>query len=167
MAQADEERVRRIEDLVRRLEEIPDPESRNTAHALMEAILELHGAGLERMMEIVFDTGDSGKAAIRHFAGDGLVASLLVLHGLHPDDMETRVQQALGKMHGNAELMGVFEGIVRVRVTGNGRGLKESVEAAVREAVPDAAEIVIEESAPSGGFVPLSSLGMAGPRVAP
>jgi NifU-like domain len=167
MAQADEERVRRIEDLVRRLEEIPDPESRNTAHALMEAILELHGAGLERMMEIVFDTGDSGKAAIRRFAGDGLVASLLVLHGLHPDDMETRVQQALGKMHGNAELMGVFEGVVRVRVTGNGRGLKESVEAAVREAVPDAAEIVIEESAPSGGFVPLSSLGMAGPRVAP
>jgi hypothetical protein len=70
-------------------------------------------------------------------------------------------------MHGNAELMGVFEGVVRVRVTGNGRGLKESVEAAVREAVPDAAEIVIEESAPSGGFVPLSSLGMAGPRVAP
>jgi Fe-S cluster biogenesis protein NfuA len=164
MAKADEERVRRIEDLVRRLDLIPDHESRDTARALMEAILELHGAGLERMMEIVFDTGDSGKAAIRRFAGDGLVASLLVLHGLHPDDIETRVQHALGKMHGNAELMGVFEGVVRVRLTGSGCGLKESVEAAVREAVPDAAEILIEDSAPSNGFVPLTSLGMAIPR---
>jgi Fe-S cluster biogenesis protein NfuA len=164
MAKADEERVRRIEDLVRRLDIIPDHESRDTARALMEAILELHGAGLERMMEIVFDTGDSGKAAIRRFAGDGLVASLLVLHGLHPDDIETRVQHALGKMHGNAELMGVFEGVVRVRLTGSGCGLKESVEAAVREAVPDAAEILIEDSAPSNGFVPLTSLGMAIPR---
>jgi len=161
MAKADEERVRRIEDLVRRLDLIPDHESRDTARALMEAILELHGAGLERMLEIVFDTGDSGKAAIRRFAGDGLVASLLVLHGLHPDDIETRVQRALGKMHGNAELMGVFEGVVRVRLTGSGCGLKDSVAAAVREAVPDAAEIVIEDSVPSNGFVPLTSLGMA------
>jgi Fe-S cluster biogenesis protein NfuA len=164
MAKADEERVRRIEDLVRRLDLIPDHESRDTARALMEAILELHGAGLERMMEIVFDSGDSGKAVIRRFAGDGLVASLLVLHGLHPDDIETRVQHALGKMHGNAELLGIFEGVVRVRLTGSGCGLKESVEAAVREAVPDAADILIEDSAPSNGLVPLTSLGMAIPR---
>ncbi|MDQ6679274.1 MAG: hypothetical protein M3Z09_18480, partial [Acidobacteriota bacterium] len=151
MATVDEERVRRIEALVRRLEEIPDPESRATAHSLMEAILELHGAGLERMMDIVFDTGESGKIAIRRFAGDGLVASLLVLHGLHPDDLETRVQHALGKMHGNAELMGAFEGTVRVRLTASGCGLKESVEAAVREAAPDAVAVVIEEMAPSNG----------------
>ncbi len=166
MAKVDEDRVRRIEDLVRRVENIPDCESRDAAHALMEAILELHGAGLERMMDIVFETGESGKAAIRRFAGDGLVASLLVLHGLHPDDLETRVQQALGKMHGNAELMGVFEGAVRVRLTGSGCGLRESVEAAVREAAPDAAEIIIEDSAPSNDFVPLSSIGLAFPSLA-
>ena len=47
-----------------------------------------------------------------------------MLHGLHPDDIETRVQQALGKMHGNAELIGVFEGVVRVRLTGSGCGLE-------------------------------------------
>jgi hypothetical protein len=160
MAKADEERVRRIEDLVRRLALIPDRESRDTAKALMEAILELHGAGLERMMEIIFDSGESGKASIRRFAGDGLVASLLVLHNLHPDDLETRVHHALGKFHG-AELIGVFEGIVRVRLSGSGCGLKDSVEAAVREAAPDAVEIVIEESLPSNGFVPLTSLGPA------
>ena len=165
MATIDEDRVRRIEDLVRRLEEIPDTASRQTARDLMEAILELHGAGLERMMDIVFETGESGKAAIRRFAGDGLVSSLLVLHGLHPDDIETRGVQALGKMHGNAELQGVFDGVVRVRLTCIGCGLKVSVEAAIREAVPDAVEIVITESAPLNNFVSIDSLGMAAPGI--
>jgi hypothetical protein len=159
MAKVDEDRGRRIESLVQKLESFPDAESRNIAHALMEAILELHGAGMERMMDIVYDSGDSGKAAIRQFAGDGLVASLLVLHGLHPDDIETRVQHALSKNHGSAELIGVFEGVVRVRLTGSGRGLKDSVEAAIREAVPDAAGVIVEESLPAQGFVPLASLG--------
>lgn len=161
MATVDEERVRRIEDLVRQLEEIPDTASRRIAHSLMEAILELHGAGLERMMDLVFETGDSGAAAIRKFAGDGLVASILLLHNLHPDDLDTRVQHALGKMHGSAELVGTFDGKVRVRLTGSECGLKESVEAAVREAAPDALEILIEESLPSSGFVSLESLGFA------
>jgi hypothetical protein len=164
MPTVDEERVRRIAELVRRLGEIPDRESREAAHELMEAIMQLHGAGLERMMEIAFDAGESGRALIRRFAGDSLAASLLVLHGLHPDDLETRVQQALGKLHGKAELMGAFEGVVRVRLIGNARGLKESVEAALWEAVPDAAEIVIEEGLPANGFVPLAALGMAAPK---
>jgi hypothetical protein len=161
MAKADEELSRRIEALVQKLECLPDQESRNTAHALMEAILELHGAGLERMMDIVFDSGESGKSVIRQFAGDGLVASLLVLHGLHPDDIETRVLHALGKTHGNAELIGVFEGVVRVRLTAAGCGVKDSVETAIRQAVPDAAEIIVEESAPLNNFIPLTSLGGA------
>lgn len=162
MAQVDEDRIRRIEDLVRRMEAIPDRESRETALALMESILELHGAGLERMLDIVFETGDSGKAAIRRLAGDTLVSSLLILHGLHPDDVETRVQHALGKTHGKAELLGVFEGAVRVRLTGSGCGLRESIEAAIREAAPDAVSITIEESGPAD-FVPLGSLGFALP----
>jgi hypothetical protein len=159
-----EDRVRRIEELVRRVELIPDADARQAALELMGAVLDLHGTGLERMMEIVHDAGESGKATIRRLAGDELVSSLLVLHGLHPDDIETRVQHALGKMHGNAVLLGVFEGSVRIRLTGSGCGLKEAVEAAVRDGVPDAAEIVIEESAPAGGFVPLEALGMALPE---
>jgi hypothetical protein len=157
MATADSERVRRIEELVRRLEDLPG-ESREIAQSLMEAVLELHGAGLERMMDLVFEAGDAGEATIRRFAGDDLVSSLLVLHDLHPDDIETRVQHALGKMQGNAELLGVVEGIVRVRLTASGCGVRESVEAAIREAVPDAAEIVISESMAPSGFVPLAAL---------
>jgi len=163
MAAAENERVRRIEELVRRLGDIRDAQDRQTAHNLMEAVLELHGAALERMMDIVYESGEAGKIVIRRMGGDGLVSSLLILHGLHPDDMETRVQHALGKMHGNAELLGIFEGIIRVRLTGSGCGLRESVEVALRDAIPDAEKIVIEESLPSDGFVPLHLVGMAAP----
>jgi hypothetical protein len=161
MAKIDEDRGRRIESLVQKIETFPDAESRHAAHALVEAILELHGAGIERMLEIVYDSGESGKAALRQFAGDGLVASLLVLHGLHPDDLQTRVQQTLAKSHGLAELIGVFEGVVRVRLTSGGHGLKETVEAGLREAIPDAANVIVEEYIPAQAFVPLGSLGAA------
>jgi len=168
MAKVDEDRVRRIEDLVCRLNDIPDRENRETARALLEAVVELHGAGLERIMEIVFDSGDAGKAAIRRFAGDELVASLLLLHNLHPDDLETRVYRALSKTHGNAELVSVFEGVVRVRLSSGACGLRDSVEALLRDAAPDLAELVIEEAIPSvaNDFVPVASLGLALPRTA-
>lgn len=158
MANIDEDRVRRIAELVERVGRIPDLESRHTAHALMESVLEYHGAGLERLLEILFDSGEAGQTAIRRLAGDGLVSSLLVLHGLHPDDLETRVQQAIGKLGGKAELVGVFEGVVRVRALGDGCGLKESIEATLREAVPDASEVIVEQGSALHGFVPLASL---------
>jgi len=77
------------------METIPDRESRDIAEQLMQAVLALHGAGLERMMELVFESGASGEAMLRRFAGAGLVSNLLVLHGLHPDALETIVRKAI------------------------------------------------------------------------
>jgi Fe-S cluster biogenesis protein NfuA len=159
MSKAAGERTREIVELVARVEAIPDQETRQSAQSLMSAILELHGAGLERMVEIVLDSGDAGKAAVRRLAGDSLVSSLLVLHDLHPDDIETRVRRALTRMSGSAELVGIFEGTVRIRLTGSACGLKNSVEAALREAAPDAMEFLFEEVAvPASDFVPVESL---------
>ena len=166
MGKASDGLFRRIDELVHQLDEMPDQKNRETARALMGAILELQGAGLERMMDIVFETGDAGKAAIRKFAADELISSLLLLHDLHPDDLETRVQRALWKAHANAELVSVFEGTVRLRLTGSGCGLRDSVEALVRDAAPDLVALVIDEAmqAPSNDFVPIASLGLALPE---
>ena len=59
--------------------------------------MELHGAGLDRLMEIVAQAGASGYALMDDFAGDDLVASLLLLYGLHPHDLETRVSEGAGQ----------------------------------------------------------------------
>jgi hypothetical protein len=65
-------------------------------------------------------------------------------------------------MHAQAEVIGVFDGVVRVRLSGEGCGLKESVEAAIRAVAPDVTDVIIEER-PARGFVPLAALGTAIP----
>ncbi len=107
-------RVRRIEELVRRLERIPDRDSpRDRARSLMEAILELHGAGHGEMMEIVARIRRARRQrSVRRFANDALVASLLraprPASGRSGDARAAGARQA---SHGNAELLGVFEGV--------------------------------------------------------
>jgi hypothetical protein len=168
-AQEFQERVARIEGLVHKLENSADPVARSSARELIQCLMELHGAGLDRILEIVASRGDAGVGLIDSLAGDALVSSLLVLYGLHPDHFETRVMRALDKVRpalrergAGVEALVVTESTVRVKITG--AGLKE-LEAAVREALfegaPDAAEVIIEggKGKPSGSnFVPLSSL---------
>ncbi len=166
-ANVEQERVRRIEALVRRVEQFANPESRQVAEELMQAVLELHGAGFEKMMDIVFESGTSGEAIIRRFTNDSLVSNLLVLHGLHPDDLETRVRQALGKASAHAELAGVFDGVARIRLSAGGCGSgeidEESLKAMLREAVPDLAEVIVQPGNGINNFVPLLSINGAVP----
>ncbi|HKQ76499.1 MAG TPA: NifU family protein [Blastocatellia bacterium] len=168
----------RIERLVARIEAAPDPNVRADALYLAQSLMELHGAGLDRLMEIVAQAGDSGYALMDDFAGDDLVASLLLLYGLHPHDLETRVMKALDRtrplLHshgGDVELLGVADGVVRLRLAGSCRScpsstttLKLAVEKAIYEAAPDVTEIVTEgqmesaEPASANGLAQLEGL---------
>ena len=74
-----------------------DPNSRALAKELLESLMALHGAGLERILELAAEEGDSGAKLIEKCGRDELVSSLLLLYGLHPDDLATRVERALEK----------------------------------------------------------------------
>jgi Fe-S cluster biogenesis protein NfuA len=169
-------KVQRIGELVAALENIADAESRASAKALVQLLLDLHGTGLERVMEVVSKNGESGLRTIDDLGRDPLVSSLLVLYGLHPLDLESRVAQAVEKVRpqvrkggGELNLLGVEGGIVRLRlqITGHvcastGKTLKTIVEDALYEAAPDVDHLLIEgleESAGSSGFVPVGKLG--------
>ena len=108
-------------------------------------------------------------------ARDDLVSSLLLLYGLHPLDVETRVRQALEKVQpvlgsrgGSVELLGLSEGTVRVRleIAGHGcqstaRALRQTVEDAIYGAAPDIVSLEMEGggSEPAGAsFVPVEEL---------
>jgi hypothetical protein len=154
--------ARRIEELTRKLEASGDPATLAAARELVGALMELHGAGLEQMLEIVSRFGTAGQQVLEGFSQDPLVGNLLVLYGLHPQDLETRVRHALDKVRkraasrGSVELRGIAEGAVRVRVR---QGLKQVVEEAIYEAAPDVTSLEIEEVADGGaGFVPLEKL---------
>jgi Fe-S cluster biogenesis protein NfuA len=164
-----QQRIQKIEALVHKIETLADPGARASARELFQAVMDLHGAGLERMMEIVFDGGGAGRDVIDKFAGDDLVASLLLLYGLHPLDLETRVIKALDRVRpyvrsqgGAVELLGLEDGVVHIRLekSSNGCGssaqaLKQAIEEAVYDAAPDIAGLEIE-----GGMSPAFSPGL-------
>jgi Fe-S cluster biogenesis protein NfuA len=169
-------KVQRIGELVRGLEAIADPEARAGAKALVQLLLDLHAVGLERALEIVAKDDAVGQRTIDEFGEDPLVSSLLVLYGLHPLDLESRVLQAVEKIRpkvrhggGELELVGIDTGVVRLnlQLTGHGCGstgrtLRTLVEDALYEAAPDMGSLLIEgldEPAGSSGFVPLGKLG--------
>ncbi|HEY6402239.1 MAG TPA: NifU family protein [Blastocatellia bacterium] len=170
---------RRIEELIARIEAAPDSNARADALSLARSLMELHGAGLDRLMEIVAQSGATGYALMDDFVDDGLVAGLLLLHGLHPYNLETRVMKALDETRpflqshgGDVELLGVTGGTVRLRLVGNCRNcssstmtLKLAIERAIYEAAPDVTEIVAEgqiamkEPATANGLVQLTVKG--------
>lgn len=153
-----QQRVQRVDELIREIEAVADPDTRAKAVELVQSLMDFHGAGLERLMEIVAEAGEHGHAVFDNFARDSLVASMLLLYGLHPQELETRVRQALDKVRpylgshgGDVELLGIAEGVVSLRMQGSCHGcpssamtLKLGIEEAIYEAAPDVAAIEVE-----------------------
>lgn len=133
--------------------------ARERAEELVRLVADLYGAGLERMLDLLFDMGRLDEDALAAMAADELISSLLLVHGLHPYDVTTRVQNALesvrpylGTHGGDVELLDVTaEGIVKLRLLGSCDGCPSSsvtlslaVESAVEAAAPEITSIEVE-----------------------
>jgi Fe-S cluster biogenesis protein NfuA len=169
-----QKKIQRIGTIVEQLETSADPNSRALARDLLESMMALHGAGLERILELAAEEGDGGVKLIEKCGRDELVSSLLLLYGLHPDDLATRVQRALEKTRpflqshaAQAELVSVREdGAVTVRLKQSASGcgstaatVRSTVEAAIQDAAPDAKSVVVEQPGqPVAGFVSVAQL---------
>jgi Fe-S cluster biogenesis protein NfuA len=159
------QRMAQVENLIGQTERFADPTARAVTRDLVAALLELHGAGLARVLDVLSGSGDIGRSVMQAFLADGLISSLLLLHGLHPVDLESRVRMAIDAVRpalkghgGGVELLGVEDGIIRLRLEGNCNGcpsssqtLRNLIEAALDESAPDRAglEVVTDELSPS------------------
>ncbi len=166
--------MQRIGGLVAEIEAIADPAVRAATKGLLQSLMDLHGAALEKLLDVVADAGESGMNIIDRLGRDPLVSSVLILYGLHPEDLETRVTKAvdrarpqLRKQGCEVELLGVSDGTIRVRVeTGShtcgstGKTLQATLEGAIYDAAPDLTSLLIEglEEKPASGFVALDEL---------
>jgi hypothetical protein len=171
-----QEKMRQLGSLVGELDQLPGGGSKVAARELVRLLMEVHRTGLERMMELVFQagTGASGGAIIDRLGQDPIVRNLLLLYSLHPDDLETRILQALDvararlrKLDGRVDLVSFHEGAVQLRLhtSGHSRGstikdLRAIVEGAIYDLAPDLSSLTIlaPEEESSSGFVPLQSL---------
>ena len=151
-------RAERIEILIQEVTELPDPRARATVEELVQALLDMYGEGLARLLELTAQSGASGQALIETFTKDDLLSSLFLLHDLHPEDTETRVARALVEVRpylkshgGNVELVKVDNGIAYLRLEGSCHGcpsstitLKLAIEEAIYKAAPDLVELQVE-----------------------
>ncbi|MGB7264146.1 MAG: NifU family protein [Terracidiphilus sp.] len=169
-----QDQVKELGRLIAQFDRMPEGTQKTACKELVQLLMDVHGAGLERMMEFVFESGDSGPAIIEKLGQDPVVGGLLLLYSLHPDDLETRVRKAIDRMRprlrklaASVELAGIDDGAVQVRVTKTGHScgssandMKAIVEDGVYELAPDVAslEVLGLEEAPSSGFVALDSL---------
>ena len=158
------ERVARVDALLQDLEGAIGAVPVDTAIELAQALLDLYGEGLARIVGHIADRDADGELA-RALASDELVSHLLLLHGLHPVPLETRVREALAEVRpyleshgGDVELLDIDDGVVRLAMRGSCDGcasstmtLKLAIEEAIQRAAPDVEEIVAEgavEAAP-------------------
>ncbi len=125
------------------------------AEELVRLLVGLYGDGLGRIVAALRADGAPGAAMLDRLTDDPLVESLLLLHDLHPLDVDARIQRALDRVRpylgshaGGVQYLGVRDGVARLRLEGNCHGCPSStvtVQLALQGAVQDAAPEVTFE----------------------
>jgi Fe-S cluster biogenesis protein NfuA len=129
------------------------------AEELVRLLVALYGDGLGHIVAALDDEGEAGRALLDRLTTDPLVEGLLLLHGLHPLDVDARIQRALDRVRpylgshaGGVQYLGVSEeGVARLRLEGTCHGCPSStvtvrlaIEGAVQDAAPEVTEVVVE-----------------------
>lgn len=133
-------------------------DSASIADELVGLLVGLYGDGLSRIVDVIADHGAAGAEIITSLTEDPLIESLLLLHDLHPLDVNERIQRALdqvrpylGSHAGGVRYLGVVDGVARLRLEGSCSGCPSStmtvqlaIEGAVMNAAPEVTEVVVE-----------------------
>jgi Fe-S cluster biogenesis protein NfuA len=155
---APEELVERVQDLLGSLDEIADPVAQARVQELVGTVLELYGAGLERILGVIADAGEGAVHIRNALLDDGIVASLLLIHGLYPVPLEERIAEAVDSVRpflashgGGVEILSVEDGVARLRLQGSCNGcpasastLEHALKEAIDEAAPDLLALEVE-----------------------
>jgi Fe-S cluster biogenesis protein NfuA/nitrite reductase/ring-hydroxylating ferredoxin subunit len=159
-----------LETLFRQAEAHPDPRVWDLVLGTSEAVMHLHHEALRRIVAILRRFPE----LFEHLREDPIVGMVLEEHGLLEEpSMEDRITAALEKvrpyMHahgGDVELLGVEDGVVRLRLVGACFGcassaitLRAGIEQVLRQEVPELRGIEVEGVAePKPAFIPIDRL---------
>jgi ATP-dependent Clp protease ATP-binding subunit ClpA len=162
-----------LEAQLRQLETIADPVSRRIATDLLASVLQFHTVALQQMLEVI-QGSEEAAAILGRFDHDPLIRGMLLVHDLHHESFHVRVKKAMDELEPTVqkreavlELITAGERLVHVKVNAGrhgGRPLGELIEQAIRNAVPEAEQVIVEEAGTStAAFVPLTELKKAAP----
>ncbi len=150
--------VERVQELQARFEEGGQSVARELADDLLSAVVQMYGAGLERILAALSEQGLEGERIAGTLADDPLVATLLLIHDLHPVGLEQRVQQALDSVRpymeshgGNVELLSLENAVARIHLQGSCSDcsassvtLELAIKQALEEMAPDLEGLEVE-----------------------
>ena len=173
--------VERVQVLTARLDEVEDLGTRMLAEELASSIVGLYGEGIERIFAVLAREGISAAEARDELVRDGVVASLMLIHGIYPVPLEDRVVEALDSVRpymeshgGDVEFVGVEDGVAHLRLSGHCKGcaasastLELAIEKALEDFAPDLLGLEVEGVvSPAEGHAPPGAvaLPMAGER---
>jgi Fe-S cluster biogenesis protein NfuA/nitrite reductase/ring-hydroxylating ferredoxin subunit len=149
----------RVEELLGVLQSQGGEATARAAEELVRLLLGLYGDGLSHIMAALRAEGEAGAAVLDRLLADPLVESLLLLHDLHPLDVDARIQRALdqvrpylGSHAGGVQYLGVSEdGVARLRLEGSCHGCPSStvtvqlaLKGAIENAAPEVTEVAVE-----------------------
>jgi Fe-S cluster biogenesis protein NfuA/nitrite reductase/ring-hydroxylating ferredoxin subunit len=157
-----EQLVERVQELQGQLESSGEPATRELSEELVSAVVQMYGAGLERILDMLLAAGADGERVAASLAEDPLVATLLLIHDLHPVPLAQRVQDALDSVRpymeshgGNVELLSLEHGVARIHLRGSCSDcsassvtLELAIKQALEEAAPDLEGLEVEGMAP-------------------
>jgi Fe-S cluster biogenesis protein NfuA/nitrite reductase/ring-hydroxylating ferredoxin subunit len=175
-----DEVLARVQELQARLEAAADATTRELAEELISAVVQMYGAGLERVLACLMNGGPEGERLALALADDPRVATLLFIHDLHPVALEQRVRGALEQVRpymeshgGNVELLSLQDGVARIRLRGSCSDCQASsvtlelaIKHALEEAAPDLEGLEVEGvAAPALGVeLPMANATAAPPQ---
>jgi Fe-S cluster biogenesis protein NfuA/nitrite reductase/ring-hydroxylating ferredoxin subunit len=168
-----EELLERVQELQEALESAGDPVPRDLVEELISSVVRMYGAGLERVVGILHGAGATGEGIAATLGDDPLVATLLLIHDLHPVPLFVRVQAALDSVRpymeshgGNVELLSLDDGVARIHLRGSCSDCAASsvtLELAIKQALEEAAPDLLGLEV--GGVTPQTMDGIGLPMV--
>ena len=138
----------RLQKLLAEVQALPYPGARELIQDCMESVLGFYGTGLKRILQVVSEDGPEGRKVFRDLIQDDVVKGLLLIHDLHPLNLEERLLEALDKVRpylkshgGNVELISLENDVARLRLQGTCQSCASSsvtLELAIRHAIEQA-----------------------------
>ena len=145
-----------LETLIAKMDALDESRDAASARELVRLLMSLYGAGLSRVLEIVRTESGGPQAVLDRLAADPLLSSLLVLHDLHPQPVERRVNQALEGLRPHlpvdtqVTVVAIDDGSVRLKVerraarSADGGSIRSAIERAIQEAAPEIATVHVD-----------------------
>lgn len=167
----------KIQELIGEIDSLDDKNIRGMMQECVQELLGFYGLGLHKILKIISNGSSSAaKDIYNNLIADSFISGLLLIHDLHPLDLNTRLHAALEKVKpymdshgGSVEIVSLENGVARLKLSGHCKGCPSSastlqlgIKEAIEENCPDLLGLEVEGVVSGGKDAELKPLSFNG-----